>query len=220
MQLHLSETVSTPPSPGREIRPGKRGSPAFALGFLAGILIVATCLFGFYRYIVGRQGAVDKAPPKTQGDVFLPRPAFPARTASADWNLKLWNLDGTPFDPFVFRGKIVFLNFWATWCGPCRREMPAIQRLFEKVKADGIVFAMISEEPNVQVRRFVTSGAYTPPFLHMSEKPPEVFRTTTLPKTFIVAPDGRIAFSHVGAANWDDESTLTFLRGLRPPDPP
>jgi hypothetical protein len=56
----------------------------------------------------------------------------------------------------------------------------------------------------------------------MSEKPPEVFRTRALPTTLIIAPDGRIVFHHVGAARWDDDSVLAFLRSLSavPPSKP
>jgi thiol-disulfide isomerase/thioredoxin len=158
---------------------------------------------------------MTKAPPRSQSDIFLRPPVFPEPPRQASWDLKLWHLeDGSPFDPAAFKGKTVVLNFWATWCDPCRREMPQLQRLYDKTRADGIVFAAISEEPNVQVRKFVTSGGYTLPFLHMSEKAPDVFRTPGIPATFIVSADGRIAFKHVGAAKWDDETTLTFLRSL------
>jgi len=152
---------------------------------------------------------------KVAAGAHLPAPPFPG-VEKADYGLKLERLDGTPFDARTLQGKVVFLNFWATWCGPCRMEMPSIQRLYEKVKDDRVVFLGVSDETREKIGEFVKKNPYTFPIYRIAGEPPAVYRTDAIPATFILTPDGRVAFKHVGSAGWDDESTIAFLKTISP----
>jgi thiol-disulfide isomerase/thioredoxin len=139
-------------------------------------------------------------------------PPFPIRE-SADYNWTVRGLDGQPLLMSQLRGRVVFLNFWATWCVPCIAEMPSIQRLYEQVKDDA-VFVCVSPEEATLVDRFVEEKGYRIPMYTFEGSPPAVFRIKSYPKTLIIAPDGRIAFAHTGTAVWDDPSSVEFIRNL------
>ena len=140
-------------------------------------------------------------------------PTFPS-VGVADYNWMLKSLDGQDFNMTDAKGKVVFLNMWATWCAPCLAEMPSIQRLYEKAKDDGVVFIIASQEDKAAVSQFIKERGYTFPVYTLHGDPPAVFRAEILPTTFILSPDGKIAFKHVGFAKWDDESSVQFLRSL------
>jgi thiol-disulfide isomerase/thioredoxin len=143
----------------------------------------------------------------------LEAPSFPSTTlAEYDWTVQ--SLDGQDFKMADAKGKVVFLNFWATWCPPCVAEMPSIQRLHEKLKDDGVVFICVSKEETSKVSQFVKEKGLTFPIYTMRGAPPAIFKTRGIPATFILSPDGRIAFKHVGSAKWDDDKSIDFIKGL------
>jgi thiol-disulfide isomerase/thioredoxin len=139
-------------------------------------------------------------------------PLPPAVLANYDWTVQ--SLDGQDFKMTEVKGKVVFLNFWATWCPPCVAEMPSIQQLHEKLKDEGVVFVCISNEETSKVSRFVREKGLTFPVYIMQGTPPPVFKTRGIPTTFILSPDGKIAFKHVGSAKWDDDKSIDFIKGL------
>jgi len=190
----------------------------FGSGVAAGVcgLIAALALFTFF--MAHQIGSVQKTSGGTATAPKLPAPPFPG-VDKADYSLKLTRLDGTAFDAESLRGHVVFLNFWATWCGPCRAEMPAIQRLYDRTRDDGITFAAVSDEKGETITAFLKKTAYSFPVYRIAGRRPAVYQTSGIPATFIVAPDGRIAFKHVGAARWDDDAAIAFLKNLPPTAP-
>jgi thiol-disulfide isomerase/thioredoxin len=143
----------------------------------------------------------------------LEAPSFPSTTlAEYDWTVQ--SLEGQDFKMADTKGKVVFLNFWATWCPPCVTEMPSIQRLHEKLKDDGVVFVCVSNEETSKVSQFVKEKGFTFPIYTMCGVPPAIFKTRGIPATFILSPEGKIAFSHNGSAKWDDDKSIDFIKGL------
>jgi thiol-disulfide isomerase/thioredoxin len=134
--------------------------------------------------------------------------------ALADYDWTVQSLDGKDFKMTEAKEKVVFLNFWATWCSPCVAEMASIQRLYEKLKDEGVVFACISNEKASKVSRFVRRKGYTFPIYTIRGSPPAVFDTQRVPATFILSRDGRIALKYIGSAKWDDDKTFDFIKGL------
>ncbi len=113
---------------------------SFARPFLlAGLLV-------FVLQVTGLISAVSFATQWTllQTGLRDAEPEITAEDTPFDYEFALKDLEGNkiPFDQF--KGKVVFLNLWATWCGPCRAEMPSIQNLYEKVDKEKIVFVMLS----------------------------------------------------------------------------
>ncbi|MGH9861578.1 MAG: TlpA family protein disulfide reductase [Candidatus Acidiferrales bacterium] len=144
--------------------------------------------------------------------------AEPARAndlGAADYDWRLTALDGRELSLGEFQDKVVFLNVWATWCGPCRREMPAIQRLHDSVSGDGVALVLVSEEDAAEVRAYVEKGKYTFPVYLSAGAVPKMFNTGTIPATYVINPQGRVVFEHIGAAAWDSDVCQSFLRALQ-----
>ncbi len=132
--------------------------------------------------------------------------------ANYDWTVQ--SLDGQDFAMTRAKGKVVFLNFWATWCSPCVAEMASIQRLYAKVRDKGVVFFCVSNEDASKVSRFVKKKRYTFPIYTVRGSLPAVFNTQRVPATFILSRDGRIVLKHIGGAKWDDDKNIDFMKGL------
>ncbi len=136
-----------------------------------------------------------------------------------DYGWRVRSLDGEPYPLERAKGKPVFLNFWATWCPPCRAEMPALEGLHEKVGNEGVVFLIISQEPASAVQDFAGKRNLALPLYTMEGGLPSALRYRAIPTTFIVAPDGRIVFEHRGAGAWDAEPVADYLRSLAEAEP-
>ena len=141
----------------------------------------------------------------------------PAVIKNFNYDFKIKTLDGRVTDFNEFKGKVIFLNVWATWCGPCRVEMPSIQNLYNKVDKEKIVFVMLSVDDRKsfdKVVNFVGEKEYTFPVYVPHESLPEQLMVRTIPTTFVIGPDGKIAARETGTANYDTEKFKGFLEGL------
>jgi thiol-disulfide isomerase/thioredoxin len=153
------------------------------------------------------------AAPRQSGAPVLEGTAL-SKPADYDWMLS--DLGGLPVPFDRFRGKTVFLNVWATWCPPCVAELPSIARLARTPKLDRVAFVCVAvDQDRAVVRRFLQGKDWPMTFLHAPEVPP-AFTTPegAIPTTFLIAPDGLIAASAVGGADWDDPSVVAFLERL------
>jgi thiol-disulfide isomerase/thioredoxin len=127
------------------------------------------------------------------------------------------DLEGESFSFDQYKGKVVFINLWATWCGPCRTEMPGIQKLYEAVGSDDIVFVMLSVDREGEQRKvasYIAANKYTFPVYMPSGSLPEQLRVPSIPTTFIVGRDGTIALHHVGSTNYNTEKYRNLLQDL------
>jgi thiol-disulfide isomerase/thioredoxin len=147
------------------------------------------------------------------------RPAFlensgMSQPAAYDWSLFDLNDEAVGFSRF--KGKPVFLNIWATWCGPCVEEMPSIAGLAQAptLQGKGIEFVCVSIDDSTDaVRHFLRGKTWTMTFLR-ADKLPGVFLTDGIPATFLIAPDGRIVAVEVGSAQWDVPRVVDYLAKL------
>ena len=130
--------------------------------------------------------------------------------------LKLDNLDGEPWDITESRGHWIFVHFWASWCGPCRREMPTIQKLTEKLQDEQLEIVMVNTaETEDEVFSFL--GIVAPdlvPLMDTDGLVTEAWQPRGLPATFMVDPQGRLRYLALGGREWHTGPYLTFLRGL------
>lgn len=124
-------------------------------------------------------------------------------------------LDGRRINVRGKKGSVLFLNFWATWCGPCRKEMPSMQALYEKLRAKRFEMIAVSDEAENILRAFLAPKSYSFP---VSTDPQKLGKTrynvTSIPHTYIIARDGTIAFSATGGVNWDDPQTVRWIESL------
>ena len=121
---------------------------------------------------------------------------------------KLPQLDGGDVALEELRGKVVYVNLWATWCGPCRSEAPSLQRLYAEFEDDGFVILAVSvdsAEDVEKVREFREELGLTFPILLDPERvAPSRYGTLKYPETFLVDAEGNLVESYLGPRNWDE----------------
>lgn len=115
------------------------------------------------------------------------------------------------------KGKVVFLNFWATWCPPCLAEMPSINKLYEQNKAnEDVVFIMLDADSNFEkAYGYMKRKNYQMPVYHMASSVPDQIFSGSLPTTVVFDKQGRLSFQHVGAAKYNSQKFIDFIEKLR-----
>jgi peroxiredoxin len=136
--------------------------------------------------------------------------------------LRLPARDGKAVDLGSFRGRLVVLNFWATWCPPCVAEMPSLERMHKALSAEGLsVVAVSVDEDEAALTAFVQRAGITFPVLRDpgGAVATASFKTTGYPETFVIDARGVILETYVGPAEWDTPEALAhFRRLLKPAD--
>ena len=129
----------------------------------------------------------------------------------------LTDLDGEPHSLSDYRGQVVIINFWATWCPPCRAEMPSMQRAWETIQPEGMAMLGINVgEDEDTIFAFTANYPVAFPLL-MDEDSAAVahWPVRGLPTTFIINPAGQVAYRAIGGREWDDADILAQLRALQ-----
>ncbi len=145
------------------------------------------------------------------------QPEAPLVAKKFNYNFTIRDLNGKVVDVNEFKGKTIFLNIWATWCGPCRVEMPSIQSLYRQIDPDNIRFVMLSvdrKEDFEKVKNFVSDKNYTFPVYTPSGSLPDQLQVRSIPTTFVINPEGKIVSHETGAANYDTPAFKEFLETL------
>lgn len=133
----------------------------------------------------------------------------------ADWNWRIRGLgEDEPVRLDAFRGRVLFINLWASWCIPCVREMGSIERLRERLEDTGIVFLAVAADREAAVRRFLRRHGHALPVYLEETRIPASFGLRGLPTTWVVDGAGRIVLLRHGEAVWDTDEVEAFLRSL------
>lgn len=143
--------------------------------------------------------------------------ADPARLVvhgGADYDWTLRKLDGERLRLDAYRGRVLFINMWASWCTPCVAEMGSIARLRESLRGTGVEFLLVSPEEPEPVERFLRRYGYDLPVLLEAEEMPAAFGLRALPTTYVVDRSGNIVLKQRGAADWDSDAVRGFLQAL------
>jgi peroxiredoxin len=140
-------------------------------------------------------------------------------------NFQLWNLEGNVVSLSSLRGKVVLLNFWATWCGPCRVEMPAMELLYRNFPRKDFEILAVSTDPQgiAVTKPFRDSLGLSFPILHDSDfRVGVAYGARTLPMTFLLDRDGVITHRIFGSRDWQSPEAHQLVQTLvtRPPSPP
>jgi peroxiredoxin len=132
-------------------------------------------------------------------------------------NFILPGLDGQKVSLTDFRGKIVFLNIWATWCAPCVAEMPSMEKLYQELKDEDfeILAVSVDESGAGAVSPFVEKYKLGfPVLLDTGGKIKDLYQTTGIPESFIIDKDGIIVEKVIGPRDWAGAGAIRFFRNL------
>jgi thiol-disulfide isomerase/thioredoxin len=185
---------------------------SFLAGLVTGLVVAFLVWAGIHDQRVKAARAqlytpLSETPPLQFPDV---HDLSAATKPDPNWAFK--SLDGKQFTLANFRGKALFLDFWATWCNDCAAEMHYIQNLRDELKGAPVAFALVSSENPSTVRRFVAGEHLSLPVYTALAKPPALLETYGLPTTYILSSDGALVYRRVGEAKWDDAACVTFPR--------
>jgi thiol-disulfide isomerase/thioredoxin len=162
-------------------------------------------------WLLGASLPVLAAPPLGHGLNPLPTPvAAPA--------FQLDDMDGDSHDLQEYAGKVILLNFWATWCPPCRREMPSMERLYQQLQAEGFVVVAINqfEDPD-HVFAFTGQLSLDPTFpilFDSDSRVAESYNVKGLPSTYLIDRQGRVRYRAIGGREFDHPDVVALIRGL------
>ena len=146
----------------------------------------------------------------------LAAPALTPWGGAATPRLSLRDLEGRTHDLATYKGKVVLINFWATWCEPCRQEMPSIQRLRDKLGPKAFsVIAVNVDEPDARVRQFIkATGLDLNVVMDPGKTVTRNWGVRYLPVSFIVGADGRIRYRVVGDIDWGNDTVVGTISQL------
>lgn len=133
----------------------------------------------------------------------------------ANFNLKLRDPEGNIVPLSDLKGKVIFMNFWATWCPPCVAEMPSIDNLHEQM-GDEVAFVMLSLDKNFEKAiSYNEKKNYDLPIYQLAGQLPAMYRSSAIPTTFVIDSDGNLALTHKGMADYDTDDFKSFLNSLK-----
>jgi thiol-disulfide isomerase/thioredoxin len=140
----------------------------------------------------------------------------PVNSGAGPFDVALQSLEGDTVNLEKYKGKIVFLNFWTTWCESCRDELPSMGKLYDKLRnRDFAMVALDLEQPASMVKEFVQE--FKLPFtvlLDSDGKAKSLFGVGTIPTTFILDKEGRVIGTAVGPREWDSKKSIALFEHL------
>ena len=189
IQPEVKPPVPVPAAPGSLRRVRRRSSSVYGFTLLGVALLLGVAWLGRGRFLPVVPGAVA--------------PAF-----------AVTSLDGVPVGLEQYRGKVVLLNVWATWCAPCREEMPSMERLYQELSGRNFEILAVSVDAEVggavpadALRAFAAEFGLSFPILHSDPDDAEgvqrVYQTTGVPESFLIGTDGVIYRRISGPTAWD-----------------
>ncbi|VAX19138.1 hypothetical protein MNBD_NITROSPINAE03-1796 [hydrothermal vent metagenome] len=174
-------------------------------GILTLLLVVST---GYWKIEKSREAPLKPVDQISAED--MPKSAMEGEPAPA-FTLPL--LGGGNISLADSNGKLVFLNIWATWCLPCREEMPSMQRLYELMGGDKFEMIAISIDKGItEVEEFVKEFGLTFPIaFDPKQTVADQYKITGVPETYLISPDGVVMHHIIGPGEWDNPGIVSAL---------
>ncbi len=143
-------------------------------------------------------------------------PVKPVETYQAP-PINVTSLDGTPLSLTALKGKVVLLNFWATWCPPCREEIPSLMKLNKAMEGKPFQMVCVSVDEGGQkavTEFFKNTGFLLPAYPDPTGQAANIYGITGVPETFVIDKTGIIVKKVVGGMDWNSAEVTTFLENL------
>ncbi len=137
-------------------------------------------------------------------------------TEMADFSLELRDTQGNPVSLSDYKGKVIFINVWASWCPPCIAEMPGIDALHKKLPEGEVEMMMVSvDEDFERAKQFVKRKGYGFKIYTVEGELPDFYEAKTLPTTFVIDSEGKLAYKTRDMYDYNSEEFRQFLLNLR-----
>ena len=138
-----------------------------------------------------------------------------APATKADFSMLLLNSKGEKVSLEQYRGKTIFINFWATWCPPCVAEMPGINKMYNDIDKDKIEVLMVSFDQKFEKAiQYKSKNAFDFEIYAPAAAIPQMYDSPSIPTTFIIDSKGNLAFTHKGMADYNRADFKEFLKSL------
>ena len=132
---------------------------------------------------------------------------------TADFNMNLINSKGEKVAMKDLKGKVIFLNVWATWCPPCVAEMPGINKLYKGVDQEKVAFIMLSVDQDFQKAiDYNKKKGYDFEIYQLAGGMPVMYQTQSIPSTFVINADGKLVMTHLGMGDYNTRKFREFLK--------
>lgn len=166
------------------------------------VVLIAALLYPNSRAFIMRQLA------------FAPSVKSEAKSPTLkDYNWQLKGLNTSDINFESLKEEVVFVNIWATWCPPCRAEMPLIQKLYNDYKGK-VHFVLVTSDNAPKVDAYYIEHSLDLPTYNMLSRSPKLFESRSIPATYVVSKKGKVVVSTVGAANWNSKKIRNLLDKL------
>ncbi|WP_270089257.1 TlpA family protein disulfide reductase [Sphingobacterium sp. SYP-B4668] len=184
---------------------------------ILGVMIILAIITTSSLYLLGKQVAT----PESVAHVKSPQPTTTLVELSpssdlSNSNTVFRNSKGDKIALRNIRNKVIFINMWATWCPPCRKEMPSLNRLYSKLKDNpDIIFIMMDVDGKLKESTdYVKKKGFDLPNYILEGNLPESFQTNSIPTTIIIDKSGKMVTKHMGGVDFDHPEMLPFIQNL------
>jgi thiol-disulfide isomerase/thioredoxin len=176
-----------------------------------GIILGVFAILYFTGWITPVMGGLQSLVLAT--GIFTPDTATSPIAADFDYQGVFTTVSGEQVRLYDYRGKTLFINLWATWCPPCRAEMPHIEALYKKVKEeDNLEFLMIAlDEDFEKSKKYIGQKHFSFPVFHASHGLNASLQSQSIPTTLVINPSGEIVFYHEGMSNFNTKEFEDLL---------
>jgi len=176
--------------------------------------------FGFLLFLFTPYGLGTRAK-LTQGVTYVKSFVFPPSANKSNERIALDTYDvklkavayAEDTDLESLKGKVVFINHWATWCPPCRAEMPSLQKLYSDY-SDKIEFVFATTDGKKKVDRYYSAKEFNLPTYNIVSSIPAQINTRSIPATFILDKEGKVFLEEFGPADWNSSKVRKLLDDL------
>ena len=177
---------------------------------LSNILFIGFIIFMFTPYGLPVRATLIKAVSFVTTRVFSLEIDKEDQISLEDFNWELQSFDGQEVNMEDFKGQVIVVNLWATWCPPCIAEMPSFQKLYDAY-GDKVIFLFIANDEPDRVKKFLRDNEYDIPVFFQLSNAPKEMSSNSIPTTYVIDQKSTIVASKVDAADWNSSKVRSLL---------